>query len=162
MHSIRSSTLCVVALVLLAAASAPAARAASSVEQVAEAPADTLAAGCGGGIVAQGWTVTLTRDGLLSRTSYGPNAQSPQNAKNVNALRVKSLFKRAESLTAEDMPHAGSEVLCTLAVMVNGEALDGQFPFTLGTEASPLDPTAAERLFLGLVGLANGLFGKLE
>jgi hypothetical protein len=120
---------------------------------------DLLSAGCGGGFVAQGWTVTLLRDNTMSQSIYGPGQPDDLRTATAPDRIVKDLFERASQLTAADMPNVGGELVCALVVKLGGESLDARFPHTLGTQPPPPSPKPAERVFLDLVRLAKKTFG---
>jgi hypothetical protein len=121
---------------------------------------DLLSAGCGGGFVAQGWTVTLLRDNTLSQSIYGPGQPDDLRTATAPDRIVADLFERAAQLTAADMPNQGGELVCALVVKLGGESLNARFPHTLGTQPPPASPKPAERVFLDLVRLAKKTFGS--
>ena len=85
---------------------------------------DAIRAGCGGGIIAQGWSVRVTADGTVMRSVQGLVNSPPgkEVVYHVPPERADALFKQAESagLLTQEL-NEGGEMRCTLGLSAAGK-----------------------------------------
>jgi len=113
---------------------------------------DAIDAGCGGGVIAQGWNVHVSADGAVTRTAYGPglNAHREPLHYQVPVEQVRALFAQAQAaeLMMLTLPQPG-ERACSLTLS------SGAARHTLVWDPSPTPQSAkAEGVFDAAVSMA--------